>query len=101
MSDSVHNTKRVEIRLPRPATRVRYEKGRAVREAGPDMDRVLAAVRGPITEELQRRFGAVEVEVVLAQSADIRLTGSFGQKPAEVRAAVGEVLETVFEGLEL
>ena len=94
--------RQIEVRLARPAPRVRYEKGKAIKEPTPDMSRVIAAVEDDLTAAIQGVYGEqTEVRLTLAQAPDIRLTGSFQEKPAAIREVVGEMLASALEGLDL
>ena len=94
--------RQIEVRLARPAPRVRYEKGKAVKEPTPDMSRVIAAVEDDLTAAIQGVYGEqTEVRLKLAQAPDIRLTGTFQEKPAAIREVVGEMLANTLEGLDL
>jgi hypothetical protein len=92
----------IEVRVVAPAPRVRYEKGQPVREAGPDFERVIAAVRPSVEAALQAVYGVgTEIRLVEGKSADVRLTGTFPVKAGEVRQRVSEALADAFDGLEL
>ncbi|WP_221091177.1 hypothetical protein [Deinococcus aquaedulcis] len=92
----------IEIRLAQPAPRVRYEKGKPVKEPAPDMTRVVRALEGEVTAALQDLYGTqTGVVLTVAKANDIRLSGTFAEKAGVVRERVGEVLSLAFEGLEL
>ena len=94
--------RQIEVRLARPAPRVRYEKGKAIKEPTPDMNRVIAAIEDDLTAAIQGVYGEqTEVRLKLAQAPDIRLTGTFQEKPAIIREVVGEMLANTLEGLDL
>ena len=90
------------MRLAEPAPRVRYEKGKAIKEPTPDMNRVIAAIEDEVTEKIQAVYGEeTEVRLSVAKAADIRLNGTFGEKAPETRKVVGEILANIMEHLEL
>ena len=92
-------TRRIEIRLTFPE-KVRYDKGRPIKEAGPAPERVIEALRPEVERGIQDRYGE-ETEVVfrVAQAPSIRVTGQFGEKAAVTGAYVQEVLDGAFEHL--
>ena len=95
-------TRQIEIRLAQPAPRVRYEKGKPVKEPTPDMDRIIRAIEDDITAAVQAVYGAeTEVMLTAAKAADIRLTGTFQEKPGVIRERVGEILAGAFDNLDL
>lgn len=95
-------TRRIEIRLARPAPQVRYEKGKMVKEPVPDMERVMAKIQPELTVALQSLYGEqTEVLLTLAQAADIRVQGQFKDKAGVIRAVVEDLLSNVFDHLEL
>ncbi|GAA5533974.1 hypothetical protein [Deinococcus aluminii] len=99
--EAQNHDRQIEIRLALPAPRVRYEKGKAVKEAGPDMTRVIALIRPQVEGALQRVYGAqTEVRFTVGRASDVRLSGTFPVKVSEVRLRVAEVLEDAFENLE-
>ena len=61
--------------------KIRYEKGKPVKEPGPDPERVIAALRPEVERGVQGRYGE-ETEVIfrVAQAPSIRVTGQFGEK---------------------
>lgn len=95
-------TRRIEIRLAEPQPRVRYEKGKAVKEPVPDMQKVITALEEEVTHNLQLAFGSdTEIVITTARAQDVRLTGTFQQKATEIKILVGEVLADAFENLEV
>lgn len=95
-------TRQIEIRLAQPAPRVRYEKGKAVKEPTPDMDRVIRAIEDDVTAAVQAVYGTqTEVTLTAARAADIRLTGTFQEKAGVIRERVGEILASTFDNLDL
>ncbi|WP_022803142.1 hypothetical protein [Deinococcus ficus] len=95
-------TRQIEIRLAQPAPRVRYEKGKAIKEPVPDMDRVIRAIEDDITAAVQAVYGPqTEVTLTAAKAADIRLTGTFQEKAGVIRERVGEILASAFDNLDL
>ena len=95
-------TRRIEIRLAEPQPRIRYEKGKPVKEPVPDMQRVIAALEDEVTQNLQLVYGPeTEIVIITARAQDVRLTGSFQQKANDIKAKVGEILANAFENLEV
>lgn len=95
-------TRQIEIRLAEPQPRIRYEKGKPVREPVPDMQRVIAALEEEVTHHLQIAYGSeTEVVITTAKAQDIRLTGAFQQKANNIKKLVGEVLADAFENMEV
>lgn len=95
-------TRRIEIRLAERQPRVRYEKGKPVKEPVADMQKVIAALKGEVTHNLQLAYGPeTEIMITTAKAQDVRLTGAFQQKVHEVKILVGEVLADAFENLEM
>lgn len=91
----------IEIRLVAPTPRVRYEKGKPVKEEGPDFERVLRAIRPSVEAALQGIYGSeTEIRLVEGKSADVRLSGTFSVKAGEVRTRVQEAVADAFDNLE-
>ncbi|CAM3440081.1 hypothetical protein DESA109040_12735 [Deinococcus saxicola] len=92
-------TRQIEIRMVFPE-KIRYEKGRPVKEPGPDPERVIAALRPEVEQGIQDKYGE-ETEVIfrVAQAPSIRVTGQFGEKVAVTGAFAQEVLDGAFEHL--
>ncbi|THF70382.1 hypothetical protein E7T06_07920 [Deinococcus sp. Arct2-2] len=96
---TVHFARRIEVRLAFP-TRVRYEQGKAVKEPGPDPERVIALIQDPVTASLRVQYGDdTAVELMEGKAADVRLTGVFPEKTDAVKQAVYAALDLAFEGL--
>ncbi|MVN89165.1 hypothetical protein GO986_20730 [Deinococcus sp. HMF7620] len=94
--------RQIEIRLAQPAPRVRYEKGKPVKEPTPDMTRVIRALEDEVTAALQGLYGLdTKVIFTVAKAGDIRLAGPFSDKAPAIRAQVGEVLAQAFDNLDL
>ncbi|MFC4427252.1 hypothetical protein [Deinococcus navajonensis] len=94
--------RQIEIRLGQPAPRVRYEKGRPIREPSADMDRVLQAIEHEVTAALQAIYGTqTAVRLTVARTQDIRLSGTFSEKAGVVRERVGDILGQALENLDL
>lgn len=101
-SESPAYTRRIEIRLTRPAPRVRYEKGKMTKEEGSDMERVIAKIQPELEVALQSLYGSqTEVLITLGQAADIRFQGQFKEKASVMRDVIEDLLSNVFEHLEL
>lgn len=98
-SEATGYTRQIEIRMVFPE-KIRYEKGKPVKEPGPDPERVIAALRPEVERGVQEKYGE-ETEVVfrVAQAPSIRVSGQFGEKAAMTGAFVQEVLDGVFENL--
>lgn len=98
-SESTAYTRQIEIRMVFPE-KVRYEKGKPVKEPGPDPERVIAALRPEVERGIQGRYGE-ETEVIfrVAQAPSIRVNGHFGEKVAVTAAFAQEVLDGAFEHL--
>ncbi|CAM4058210.1 DinI-like family protein [Deinococcus marmoris] len=98
-SEATGYTRQIEIRMVFPE-KIRYEKGKAVKEPGPDPERVIAALRSEVERGVQDRYGE-ETQVIfrVAQAPSIRVTGQFGEKVAITAAFVQEVLDGAFEHL--
>ncbi|GGL93690.1 hypothetical protein GCM10010840_34570 [Deinococcus aerolatus] len=98
-SEATGYTRQIEIRMVFPE-KIRYEKGRPVKEPGPDPERVIAALRPEVERGVQGRYGE-ETEVIfrVAQAPSIRVTGQFGEKVAITAAFAQEVLDGAFEHL--
>lgn len=91
----------IEVRLVSPTPRVRYEKGKPVKEEGPDFGRVMAAIQPSVERSLQAIYGAeTEIRLVQGKAADVRLSGTFAVKAGEVRARVQEAVAEAFDNLE-
>lgn len=91
----------IEVRLVAPTPRVRYEKGKPVKEEGPDFTRVMAAIRPSVEHSLQAIYGPeTEIRLVQGKAADVRLSGTFPVKAGEVRARVQEAVAEAFDNLE-
>ena len=98
-SGSTGYTRQIEIRLTFPE-RVRYEKGRPVKEVGPDPERVIAALRPEVEQGIQEKYGEeTEVTFRTAQAPSIRVNGQFGEKAGTISAFVQGVLDGAFEHL--
>ena len=81
---------------------MRYEKGKAVKEPAPDMDCVIRAILDAVTGAVQDAYGVqTGVTITAARAADIRLSGTFTEKPGVIRERVGGVLAEAFDGLDL
>lgn len=95
-------TRRIEVRLVEPQARLRYEKGKPVKEPMPDFDRVIADIHPQIEEGLQAKYGLqTEVIITTGKAQDVRLTGIFAEKAGVIRDVVRDLLSTAFETLEL
>lgn len=91
----------IEVRLVAPTPRIRYEKGKPVKEEGPDFERVMAAIQPSVEQSLQAIYGPeTEVRLVQGKAADVRLSGTFPVKAGEIRARVNEAVAEAFDNLE-
>lgn len=99
VSETTDYTRQIEVRLTFPE-RVRYEKGRPVKEPGPDPERVIAALRPEVERGIQEKYGEeTEVTFRVAQAPSIRVNGSFGEKAGVTSAFVQGILDGAFEHL--
>lgn len=93
--------RQIEIRLALPTGRVRYEKGQAVREAGPDPEWVISFIQPGVERALQRVYGPeTEIRFSVGKTMDVRLSGVFPVKAGEIKERVAGVLEEAFENME-
>ncbi|MBZ9752170.1 hypothetical protein GO986_11935 [Deinococcus sp. HMF7620] len=94
--------RQIEIRLAQPTPRVRYEKGKPIKEPAPDMNRVIRALEDEVTAAVQQLYGPqTEVTFAAAKAGDIRFAGAFTEKPGVMRERVSEILGIAFDNLDL
>lgn len=103
ISDSAPSyTREIQVTLARPQPQVSIEKGKVIKGPTPDAERILAAVRGPIIQGIQARFGQeTGASVSMGRRPEVRTVGKFKEKAGEVQEAVGEILEAAFSDLDL
>lgn len=95
-------TRQIEIRLRQPVPNVKYVKGKPVKEAVPDMEKLADAIREEVTHNLQTAFGPqTEVRISVGKVNDIRLNGTFEGKVEELKTLIGEVVADAFDNVDL
>src|SRR5690349_3632536 len=91
-------TRRIEVRLALPAPQVHYEKGKAVRDPAPDMERIITAIRPFLERQNVAHHGAeTELRITASRAPGIRVDGNFGEKASAVQVRVQGWVDLAFE----
>ena len=91
---------RITLKFPRPLPSL-DSKGKEKPMPYFDWDGLFEELRNTLEPRLTDNLGEIELELELANSADIRVTGNYtGMKTVQVREMVSEMLGEAMEGID-